>query len=124
MFGRSARVRRGPQAAILTAIVCVSFASVFIRWSASPALTIALYRMGFATVLLSPFLATAKGAQLRTLTVRDYGLLAVVGFALAAPFATGILSLRLVDVAASGVIVLFRPCVVVGVAPFAFVVPG
>ncbi|TLZ53401.1 MAG: DMT family transporter [Methanobacteriota archaeon] len=120
MFGRSARVRRGPQAAILTAIVCVSFASVFIRWSASPALTIALYRMGFATVLLSPFLTTAKGAQLRTLTVRDYGLLAVVGFALAAHFATWILSLRLVDVATSVVIVTSHPLLVAVVSHFAF----
>jgi len=34
--------------------------------------------MGFATLLLAPFLATAKGRQIRSLTPRDYGLLAVV----------------------------------------------
>jgi len=113
-------VRRAPQAAILTAIVCVSFASIFIRWSGSPALTIALYRMGFATVILSPFLATAKGAQLRALTPRDYGLLAAVGLALAAHFATWILSLQLVDVATSVVIVTSHPILVAIASHFAF----
>lgn len=113
-------MRSAPQAAILLAVVCVSFASVFIRWSDSPALTIALYRMGFATVLLAPFLATAKGAQLRTLTPRDYGLLAVVGLALAVHFTTWILSLALVDVATSVVLVTSHPLLVALVSHFVF----
>ncbi|HEV8595667.1 MAG TPA: DMT family transporter [Thermoplasmata archaeon] len=113
-------MRSSPQAAILLAIVCVSFASVFIRWSDSPALTIALYRMGFATILLTPFLATPKGAQWRTLTVRDCGLLAVVGLALAAHFATWILSLEFVDVATSVVLVTSHPLLVALVSHFVF----
>jgi len=113
-------VRSAPLAAILVAVVCVSFASVFIRWSESPALTIALYRMGFATLLLAPFLATAKGAQMRALTPRDFGLLAVVGFALAAHFATWILSLQLVDVATSVVLVTSHPLLVALVSHVAF----
>ncbi len=116
----SEAVPRAPQAAILVAIVCVSFASIFIRWSTSPALTIALYRMAFATVLLSPLLATSKGAQIRTFTPRDYGLLAAVGLALATHFATWILSLQLVDVATSVVIVTSHPILVAVVSKFAF----
>ena len=116
-------VRRAPQAAILVAVVCVSFASVFIRWSAAlgaDALVIAFYRMGLATLFLSAFLLTAKGAQLRTLTPRDYGLLAVVGFALAAHFATWILSLGLVDVTTSVVLVTSHPLLVAVVSHFLF----
>jgi len=116
-------VRRAPLAAIAVAIVGVSFASVFIRWSmalGAAALVIALYRMGFATLLLAPFLATARGAQLRTLTARDFGLLAVVGLALAAHFATWILSLELVDVATSVVLVTSHPLLVAAVSHFVF----
>ena len=108
---------------ILVAIIGVSFASVFIRWSqdlGAAALTIALYRMAFATLLLAPFLLTARGAQLRALTPRDYGLLAVVGFALAAHFATWILSLERVDVATSVVLVTSHPLLVAVVSRFVF----
>jgi len=100
---------------ILVAIIGVSLASVFIRWSldlGAPALVIAVYRLGFATLILAPFLLTAKGASLRALTPRDCGLLAVVGFALAAHFTTWILSLQLVDVATSVVLVTSHPLLV------------
>lgn len=120
---RPGRVRPAPQAAIFVAVVCVSFASIFIRWSSAlgaAALTIALYRMGFATLLLAPFLATARGAQLRTLTPRDYGWLAAVGLALAVHFTAWILSLQLVDVATSVVIVTSHPLLVAVVSRFAF----
>lgn len=117
-------MRRAPQLAILTAVVCVSFASIFIRElqrsPATPALTIALYRMGFATLMLAPFLGTARGAQVRTLTRRDYGLLAVVGLALAVHFTTWILSLELVDVATSVVLVTSHPLLVAVVSHFVF----
>lgn len=116
-------MRRAPQAAILVAIVGVSFASVFIRWSldlGAPALVIAIYRLGFATLLLAPLLFTAKGMQLRTLSLRDVGLLAAVGFALAAHFATWILSLQLVDVATSVVLVTSHPLLVAAVSHFLF----
>jgi len=116
-------VRRAPLAAIVVAIVGVSFASVFIRWSmalGAAALVIALYRMGFATLLLAPFLATAKGAQLRRLTARDFALLAVIGLALAAHFATWILSLALVDVATSVVLVTSHPLLVAAVSHVVF----
>lgn len=105
------------------AILGVSFASVFIRWSldlGAPALPIAIYRLGFATLILAPFLLTAKGAQFRALTPRDCGLLAIVGFALAAHFATWILSLQFVDVATSVVLVTSHPLLVAIVSHFLF----
>jgi drug/metabolite transporter (DMT)-like permease len=115
-------VKRAP-AAIIVAVVCVSFASVFIRWGldlGASALVIAVYRLGFATMLLAPLLLTSSGAQLCTLTVRDYGLLAVVGFALAAHFATWIYSLQLVDVATSVVLVTSHPLLVAVASHFLF----
>lgn len=96
---------------------------MFIRWSldlGASALVIAVYRLGFATLLLAPLLLTSRGAQLRTLTVRDYGLLAVVGFALAAHFATWIFSLQLVDVATSVVLVTSHPLLVAVASHFLF----
>jgi len=76
--------------------------------------------MGFATILLSPFLATSKGMQLRSLTPRDYLLLAAVGLTLAAHFATWILSLQLVDVTTSVVLVTSHPLLVAVVSHFVF----
>jgi len=115
-------MKRAP-AAILVAVVCVSVASVLIRWSldlGASALVIAIYRLGFATLILAPFLLTAGGAQFRALSPRDYGLLAVVGFALAVHFATWILSLQLVDVATSVVLVTSHPLLVAVLSHFLF----
>src|SRR5437867_394578 len=44
-------MRGGPYAAIALAVVSVSFASIFITWSTSPPITIALYRLAIACVL-------------------------------------------------------------------------
>ncbi len=116
-------MRRAPLVAILIAVVGVSFASIFIRWSLSlgaSAIEIAVYRLGFATLLLAPFLAAGPGVQLRTLTPRDYALLAIVGLGLAAHFTTWILSLALVDVATSVVLVTSHPILVAVISHFAF----
>src|SRR2546430_15324890 len=42
-------MRGGPYAAIGLAVGSVSFASIFITWSTSPPVTIALYRLAIAT---------------------------------------------------------------------------
>ncbi len=50
-------MRPSPYAGIALAIVSVSWASIFITWSTSPAITIALYRLGFATLILAAVVA-------------------------------------------------------------------
>src|SRR3989442_715835 len=58
---------RGPYAAIAVAIVAVSFSSIFIRWSESDAITIAFYRLAFATLIVLPFAMRDRSRMLRTL---------------------------------------------------------
>src|SRR2546425_11520434 len=45
-------MRGGPYAAIALAVVSVSFASIFITWSSSPPITIALYRLAIAAGII------------------------------------------------------------------------
>src|SRR5437870_4240364 len=62
-------MRGGPYAAIALAVVSVSFASIFITWSTSPPITIALYRLaladyGFAgSLLYADILAFSGGVM-------------------------------------------------------------
>ncbi len=44
--------RASPYAGIFLAVVSVSWASIFITWSTSPPITIALYRLALATLIL------------------------------------------------------------------------
>src|SRR3972149_1364310 len=75
---------RGPYAAIATAVVAVSFSSIFISWSSSDYVTIALYRLAFATAILLPFVVRDR-ARLRATSRRDALLMAGVGAVPAAP---------------------------------------
>src|SRR2546428_8219283 len=111
---------RGPYAAIAAAIVAVSFCSIFIRWSQSDAITIALYRLTIATVLISPFAAMDRATPLRTLPRRDVLLMGGIGVVLAAHFAFWITSLKTagVTVASSVVLVTSHPVMVAVVSHF------
>ena len=111
---------RGPYAAIAAAIVAVSFSSIFIRWSQSDAITIALYRLTIATVLISPFAAMDRATPLRTLPRRDVLLMGGIGVVLAAHFAFWITSLKTagVTVASSVVLVTSHPVMVAVVSHF------
>ncbi len=112
---------RGPYAAIAAAIVAVSFASIFIRWSASDALTIAFYRLTFATLIILPFAAIDKATPIRSVPRRDLLLMAGIGVVLAAHFAFWITSLKTagVTVASSVVLVTSHPVMVALVSHFA-----
>lgn len=98
--------------ALVVAVVGVSFASIFIRWSESTALVKATYRMGFATLLLLPLVLTRARQDLLTLSRRQWGILVAVGIVLAAHFATWIASLDFTSVASSVVLVNAHPLLV------------
>src|SRR3970040_1766315 len=112
---------RGPYAAIAVAIVAVSFSSIFIRWAASDAITIALYRLTFASLILIPFAAGDRSAPVQLVRKRDLALMAGIGVALAAHFAFWITSLKTegVTVASSVVLVTSHPVFVAIVSHFA-----
>src|SRR5438128_11250952 len=92
-------MRGGPYAAIGLAVVSVSFASIFITWSDSPPITIALYRLAIATGIVGGTIlirssALRKPNTLLRITRRDAALMALIGPILATRFALRLASLH------------------------------
>src|SRR5437016_14346173 len=92
-------MRGGPYAAIGLAVVSVSFASIFITWSNSPPITIALYRLAIATGIIGATIllrsrAFRKPNTLFQISRRDASIMAVIGAILATHFALWISSLK------------------------------
>ncbi|RPH68420.1 EamA/RhaT family transporter, partial [bacterium] len=105
--------------ALLTAILAVSTASIFIRFAQAeaPSLVIAALRLTFATLLLAPLALTRHRDELRNLSRGEIGLMAVSGLFLAAHFATWISSLEYTSVASSVVFVSTGPLWVALLSP-------
>ncbi len=111
-------MRPSPYVGIALAVVSVSWASIFITWSTSPPITIALYRLGFATLILAAVLlvryATSGARPLRGLPRRDLALMAGIGAILATHFTLWISSLKVPQesIASSVVLVTSHPLMV------------
>ncbi len=107
-----------PYVGIFLAVVSVSWASIFITWSTSPAITIALYRLGFATLILGAVLLARFGISgqrpLSGLPRRDLALMAGIGAILATHFTLWISSLKVPQesIASSVVLVTSHPLMV------------
>src|SRR3989442_13619184 len=85
-------MRGGPYAAIGLAVVSVSFASIFITWSTSPPVTIALYRLAIATGVIGATILLRSRVFRRPNTLlgisrRDAPVLALICASLAARLA-------------------------------------
>src|SRR3989442_12089071 len=72
-------MRGGPYAAIALAVVSVSFSAIFISWSTSPFITIALYRLALASLILAPFALLDRRHPLRGIQRRDALVMVGVG---------------------------------------------
>jgi len=112
-------MRGGPYAAIGLAVVSVSFASIFITWSNSPPITIALYRLAIATGIIGATIllrsrAFRKPNTLFQISRRDASMMAVIGAILATHFALWISSLKVEgeSIASSVVLVTSHPLMV------------
>ena len=106
--------------ALLTAILAVSAASIFIRFAqieGAPSLVIAALRLSFATLLLAPLAITRHRGELRNLTRAELSLGLVSGLFLAVHFATWISSLEYTSVASSVVFVSTGPLWVALLSP-------
>lgn len=103
---------RRAYAAIVIAVVGVSFASIFIRWSESTALVKATYRMGLASLFLLPLALGPAWKEMRALSRREVVTMLAVGVALAVHFATWISSLDYTSVASSVILVNSHPLIV------------
>lgn len=111
-------MRGGPYAGIALAVASVSWASIFITWSTSPPITIALYRLAFATAILAVVVlargAARKERPFRGLPRRDLWLMAGIGAILATHFTLWIASLKVQgeSIASSVVLVTSHPLLV------------
>jgi drug/metabolite transporter (DMT)-like permease len=104
-----------PYAAIAIAVVSVSFSAIFISWSTSPFITIALYRLALASLVLVPFALRNRAAVLALSRKEVLGMMGV-GAILATHFTLWIGSLKLegvsVSVASSVILVTSHPLLV------------
>jgi drug/metabolite transporter (DMT)-like permease len=86
------------------AIIAVSTSSIFVKWSSSAPLAIALFRLVYSTLFVLPFAVRGPLA-----TRRDLGLMAVSGLSLSAHFFLWITSLSYTSVAESVLLVTTHP---------------
>ena len=106
---------RRPYAAIALAVASVSFSAIFISWSTSPFITIALYRLALASLILTPFVLGNRGVLLALSRKELFGMMGV-GAILATHFTLWIGSLKIegvsVSVASSVILVTSHPLMV------------
>ncbi len=101
-----------PQIAIIFGIFAVSTASIFIKFVQQQnvaSIVIAAYRLGIATIILSPVVYARYRREISSLTSRELKFSLLSGFFLAIHFASWIRSLEYTNVASSVVLVTTTP---------------
>lgn len=105
--------------AIATAMISVSFASIFIVWSDSPPFIIAAYRLALTCAMLFPYMVWTHGFQrIRSFEKREALLVILSGIALTAHFELWIVSLGLTLVSTSVILVTSHPIFVAAIQHF------
>ncbi|MEJ2485937.1 MAG: DMT family transporter [Anaerolineales bacterium] len=110
-----------PRLGILFGILAVSTASIFIKFVQQEkvaSLVIAAYRLGIATIVLSPIALYNYRNEIKKLSAKDLRFSLLSGFFLAIHFATWIQSLEYTSVASSVVLVTTTPLWVALFSPF------
>lgn len=96
-------------AAIIVAVIAVSFSSIFIRWSDAHPLAIAFYRLAFTTIMLLPFVLLWGKEEIKGIDKKEGTKLFAIGFVLSIHFAFWITSLEMTTVASSVILVTSHP---------------
>jgi drug/metabolite transporter (DMT)-like permease len=112
MNARSPHQRPGSTTvlALVVAVLAVTSSAPLIAFAAAPALAIAFYRNGIATVALSPITLGPRRGELRRVLRRRDGLFCVLaGVALAAHFATWMSAVKIGSVATATALVATQP---------------
>jgi drug/metabolite transporter (DMT)-like permease len=91
------------------AVACVSVGSIFIRLAHAPALAVAFYRIGLASLIIGPFAAPSLVRTWPALSWRRRAVLLASGVSLGVHFGTWIASLSFTSVAASVLLVNTAP---------------
>lgn len=92
------------------AIIFISFAAVFVKWSDAPATVISMYRMYLSSLFLLPFVYVYR-KDLAKISIKKWILLIIAGMFLALHFALWFESLKLTSVANSTIILTLQPIV-------------
>ena len=100
---------------LISGLLAVSFAAIFIRLSSAPPLIISFYRMFFSTLIIFLYASYRGhiGAELSKLTGKDFFLLIASGLFLSIHFAFWVTSLNHTSVASSVVLVTTQPLFIV-----------
>ena len=98
-----------PSLALVSGVLAVSTGAIFARLAEAPALVIAAYRLGLASVILAPIAWWQARDELLSLRKKDYLLAILAGLFLALHFGTWISSLDYTSVANSVVLVNTNP---------------
>jgi drug/metabolite transporter (DMT)-like permease len=107
-----------PSLALISGVLAVSTGAIFVRLAEAPALVIAAYRVGLASLLLVPIAWWQVRDELLGLEKEEYLLAGLAGLFLALHFATWIASLSYTSVANSVVLVNTNPIWVGVLTPF------
>ena len=106
-----------PFLALISGVLAVSTGAVFAKLAEAPALVIAAYRVGLASVILAPIAWWKARDEIVGLGMREYSLALLSGLFLALHFSTWISSLSYTSVANSVVLVNTNPLWVGVLAP-------
>ena len=107
-----------PYFALIIGVFAVSTGAIFVRLADAPALVIAAYRLGLASLVLAPIACFKARREIAALSGKDLKLAVLSGFFLAIHFATWISSLNYTSVANSVVLVNTNPLWVGLLTPF------
>jgi len=98
-----------PSLALISGVLAVSTGAIFAKLAEAPALVIAAYRVGLASLILAPIAWWQARDELLGLEKKDYMLALLSGFFLALHFSAWISSLSYTSVANSVVLVNTNP---------------
>lgn len=104
-----------PYMGMAVAVLGVSFASIFIRWSGSPPVVIAAWRMALVSLILLPAACFKARDELRSMGRKELVVMVLIGLLLAAHFYTYITSVKMTSVASAILLTSWHP-VLVGLA--------
>ncbi|MFC2014507.1 DMT family transporter [Chloroflexota bacterium] len=105
---------------MVTGVISVSFAAIFIRLAEAPFLVVAAYRLCLASLVIIPLAWARSGSELRSLSRQNIILALVSGAFLALHFGFWIASLSYTSVATSVVLVTTTPIFVAVSSYFLF----
>jgi drug/metabolite transporter (DMT)-like permease len=91
-------------------IIAISFSAIFVKWSDAPASILSMYRMLFASLLLTPMVWRYRH-EMKTISKKNGALLFFSGVFLAFHFVLWFSSLKYTTVASSTIILALQPMV-------------